>query len=115
MALKYLDTNVFKRSIFEAQQAGIKVSFDVLNDTVKIFDLNDLELAVFFTIYIETKVLETKAFIRNTEQLSKTFAYTLNAQMVDFIIRSLAEKGCIKAILPEKDAKFGTYVCVSVC
>ena len=115
MALKYLDTNVFKRSIFEAQQAGIKVSFDVLNDTVEIFDLNDLELAVFFTIYIETKVIDTKAFIRNTEQLSKTFGYTLNAQMVDFIIRSLAEKGCIKAILPEKDAKFGKYICISVC
>ena len=110
MALKYLDTNVFKRTIFEAQQAGIKVSLDVLNDTVKIFDLNDLELAVFFAIYTETK-----AFIRNTEQLSKTFGYTLNAQMVDFIIRSLAEKGCIKAILPEKDAKFGTYICVSIC
>ena len=51
MALKYLDTNVFKRTIFEAQQAGIKVSLDVLNDTVKIFDLNDLELAVFWRIY----------------------------------------------------------------
>ena len=35
--------------------------------------------------------------------------------MVDFIIRSLVEKGCIKAILPEKDAKFGTYICVSIC
>ena len=56
-----------------------------------------------------------KAFIRSTEELSATFAYTLSPELVDSIIRSLAEKGCIKAILPEKDAKFGTYVCVSVC
>lgn len=115
MALKYLDTKVFERTIYDAQQAGIKVSSEVLNDTVSIFDLDDLETAVFFAIYIETKNRKKRAFIRNTDELSKTFSYTLNARMVDFLIRSLAEKGCIKALLPEKDAKFGMYVCMSVC
>lgn len=115
MALKYLDINKFERPIFEAHERGIRVCFENLKGTVEHFDLNDLELAVFYAIYLETRDKEKKAFIRNAEELSATFAYTLSPELVDSIIRSLAEKGCIKAILPEKDAKFGMYVCMSIC
>lgn len=115
MALKYLDINKFERPIFEAHERGIRVCFENLKGTVEHFDLNDLELAVFYAIYLETRDKEKRAFIRNTDELSATFAYTLSPELVDSIIRELVKKGCVKAILPDKNQKFGIYVCMSIC
>lgn len=115
MALKYLDINKFERPVFEAHERGIRVCFENLKGTVEHFDLNDLELAVFYAIYLETRDKAKRVFIRSTEELSATFAYTLSPELVDSIIRSLAEKGCIKAILPDKDQRYGMYVCRSIC
>ena len=115
MALGYLNINKFERPIMEAHDLGIRVCFENLKGTVEHFDLNDLELSVFYAIYLETRDMGKRAFIRSTDELSATFAYTLSPELVDSIIRSLAEKGCIKALLPEKDARFGMYVCMSIC
>lgn len=115
MALKYLDINKFERPVFEAHERGIRVCFENLKGTVECFDLNDLELAVFYAIYLETRDNEKRAFIRSTDELSATFGYTLSPELVDSIIRELLKKGCIKAILPNEDQRYGMYVCRSIC